>query len=132
MLTNVPKLELEQRQRAIRSRMNHDCPAWQLLAIFSKINQFYFTGTMQDGVLLIPRDQPAIYWVRRSLQRAQDESEFNDIRPMHSFRDAAAAMTPLPTTIHLETERVPLAMYQRIFSSTNYHRCCTTIWQKPI
>jgi Xaa-Pro aminopeptidase len=113
MLTNVPKSELEQRQRAIRSRMNHDCPNWQLLAIFSKINQFYFTGTMQDGVLLIPRDQPAIYWVRRSLQRAQDESEFNDIRPMHSFRDAAAAMTPLPTTVHLETERVPLAMYQR-------------------
>lgn len=113
MFTNVPKAELEQRHQAIRSRMNQDCPEWQLLAIFSKINQFYFTGTMQDGVLLIPRDQPAIYWVRRSLQRAQDESEFNDIRPMNSFRDAAAAMAPLPTTVHLETERVPLAMYQR-------------------
>lgn len=113
MFTNVPKAELEQRLHAIRSRMNQDCPEWQLLAIFSKINQFYFTGTMQDGVLLIPRDQPAVYWVRRSLQRAQDESEFDDIRPMHSFRDAAAAMAPLPTTVHLETERVPLAMYQR-------------------
>lgn len=113
MFAHVPKIELEQRLLAIRSRMNQDCPEWQLLAIFSKINQFYFTGTMQDGVLLIPRDQPAIYWVRRSLQRAQDESKFSDIRAMNSFRDAAAAMAPLPATVHLETERVPLAMYQR-------------------
>jgi Xaa-Pro aminopeptidase len=113
MFDKVPRFELEQRLQALRLRMDHDCPDWRLLAVFSKVNQFYLTGTMQDGVVLIPRNQEAIYWVRRSLQRAQDESEFTDIRPMNSFRDAAAAMIPLPQTIHLETERVPLARYQR-------------------
>lgn len=113
MFDKVPQSELKQRLHALRMRMDQDHPEWELLAVFSKINQFYLTGTMQDGVVLIPREGLAIYWVRRSLQRAQDESEFGDIRPMHSFRDAAAAMTPLPTTVHLETERVPLAMYQR-------------------
>lgn len=113
MFDKVPRSELEQRLQALRTRMDQDCPDWCMLAVFSKVNQFYLTGTMQDGVVLIPRNQEAIYWVRRSLQRAQDESEFNDIRPMNSFRDAAAAMTPLPQIIHLETERVPLAMYQR-------------------
>jgi len=113
MFANVPKAELEHRLCALRCRMNQDCPDWEFVAIFSKINQFYFTGTMQDGVLLVPRDQPAIYWVRRSIQRALNESEFDDIRLMQSFRDAAAAMGPIPATVHLESERVPLAMYQR-------------------
>ncbi|OQY18538.1 MAG: peptidase M24 [Desulfobacteraceae bacterium 4572_35.1] len=113
MFNKVPKIELQSRLSALRTRMDSECPEWQLIAIFSKINQFYFTGTMQDGVVLIPRDKEATYWVRRSLQRAQDESEFADIRPMNSFRDAADAMAPLADTVHLETERVPLAMYQR-------------------
>jgi len=113
MFDKVPHSELDSRLKALRVRMDHDCPEWQLVAIFSKINQFYFTGTMQDGVVLIPREGEAVYWVRRSLQRAQDESQFSDIRPMNSFRDAAQSMEKIPTTIHLETERVPLAMYQR-------------------
>ncbi len=113
MFNKVPRAELDARLIALRQRMNKDCPQWQLVAIFSKINQFYFTGTMQDGMVLIPKDGDAVYWVRRSLQRAQDESEFSDIRPMTSFRDAAQTMGTLPSTVHLETERVPLAMYQR-------------------
>jgi Xaa-Pro aminopeptidase len=113
MFQKVPQTELARRMSALRARLDHDCPEWRLLAVFSKINQFYLTGTMQDGVVLIPRDGAASYWVRRSLQRARDESEFGDIRPMISFRDAAAVMTDLPDTVHLETERVPLAAYQR-------------------
>lgn len=120
MFHKVPLAELEQRLSRLRERMNNDCPDWQFIAIFSKINQFYFTGTMQDGVVLIPRDKPATYWVRRSLQRAHDESEFSDIRSMNSFRDAATAMTALPSTVHLETERVPLAMYHRFNKHFNF------------
>jgi Xaa-Pro aminopeptidase len=69
---------------------------------------------MQDGLVIVPRDREATYWVRRSLQRARDESEFGDIRPMGSFRDAAAALSQSPETVHLESERVPLAAWQRI------------------
>jgi Xaa-Pro aminopeptidase len=123
MFTKVPQTELTARMSALRARMDQDCPEWQLIAIFSKINQFYFTGTMQDGMLLIPRNASAIYWVRRSLERALNESTFADIRPMNSFRDAAEAMAPLPTTVHLETERVPLAMYQRF----NKHFGCSQV-----
>ena len=47
-------------------------------------------GTMQDGMLMIPRGREAILWVRRSHEKALDESLFADIRPMESYRDAAA------------------------------------------
>ena len=38
---------------------------------------------------------------------------FPDIRPMNSFRDAARSIIQLPETVYLETEVVPLALYQR-------------------
>lgn len=113
MFQKVPRAELERRLAELRARLDQDSPEWRMLAVFGKINQFYLTGTMQDAVLLVPRDGAAVYWVRRSLERALDESEFSDIRAMTSFRDAAAAMGALPDTVHLETERVPLAVYER-------------------
>jgi Xaa-Pro aminopeptidase len=113
MFHKVPASELNARMQAIRKRMDQDHPEWELLAIFSKVNQFYFTGTMQDAVLLIPRSQDASYWVRRNIQRALDESEFPDIRQMGSFRDAAATFASLPEVIHVEGERLPLSIFQR-------------------
>ncbi|MFO7831952.1 MAG: Xaa-Pro peptidase family protein [Desulfuromonadaceae bacterium] len=122
MTHNVPASELHTRMQALRQRMNQDHPEWELLAIFSKVNQFYFTGTMQDAVLLVPRERDASYWVRRSIQRAQDESDFPDIRQMGSFRDAAATFDTLPQIIHVEGERLPLSAFQRF----NKHFKCTT------
>ncbi len=122
MTGKVPARELHARMEALRLRMDLDNPTWELLAIFSKVNQFYFTGTMQDAVLLIPRNGDASYWVRRNLQRAVDESEFGTIHQMGSFRDAAATFKKLPRTIHVEGERLPLAAFERFnkhFKSTN-------------
>jgi Xaa-Pro aminopeptidase len=96
-----------------REQMNIANPDWEMAAIFSKINQYYFTGTMQEGMLLIPRNDEAVYWVRRSYERAMDESLFPAIKPMSGFRDAAENMGTMPNTIYLETEIVPLALYQR-------------------
>jgi len=97
-----------------RKAMNEKNPEWELALIFSKINQYYFTGTMQDGMLIIPRDDEAVYWVRRSYERALDESLFKLIKPMNSYRDAAASFTKFPDTIYIETELVPIAMCQRL------------------
>jgi Xaa-Pro aminopeptidase len=82
--------------------------------IFSKINLYYFTGTMQDGMLIIPKHGEATFWVRRSYERALEESLFPDIEPMNSFRDAAKNIKSFSDTVYLETEIVPLALYQRL------------------
>lgn len=113
MITQVPLTELQTRMQRFRAEMDATSPDWEIVAIFGKINLYYFTGTMQDGVLLIPRQDEAVFWVRRSFERAKDESLFGNIKPMSSFRDAAAAMKSIPSTVFLETEKVPLALYQR-------------------
>ncbi|WP_265444658.1 M24 family metallopeptidase [Acetivibrio straminisolvens] len=113
MIKQVPLEELNMRMERFRTVMSQYNPGWEMAVIFSKINMYYFTGTMQEGMLLIPRDDEAVLWVRRSYERAEDESLFPLIRPMGSYRDAVGSYKNLPDTIYLETYFVPLAMFQR-------------------
>lgn len=121
MSAKVPSSELADRLTRFRARMDVAQPGWELAAFMGKVNQYYLTGTMQDGLLLVPRDAEATFWVRRSFERACEESLFPDIRPMRSYRDAAHGIGASPRkAIHLETELVPLAMvhrFQKYFSS---------------
>ena len=113
MKLQVPLSELQMRLKRFRAKMDETNPEWEMVVIFSKINLFYFTGTMQDGMLIIPHEGEAVLWVRRSIERARYESLFSMIKPMGSFRDAAASIEKLPQKIYMEMEIVPLALYQR-------------------
>jgi len=113
MENKVPFDELKIRMKRFREKMDEISTEWEAAVIFSKINQYYFTGTMQDGMLYIPRENEAVYFVRRSYERAVDESLFPDIRPMISFRDASSSIDKMPDILFMETEFVPLSLYQR-------------------
>lgn len=113
MIKKVPKDELQSRMNRFRANMDRQQPDWQLAVIFTKVNQYYFTGTMQDGMLFIYRDQEAEYWVRRSYERALDESLFPVIKPMESYRTAASKTGKIPDCVYLETEAVPIGMFER-------------------
>ena len=110
----VPLTELDDRLQRFRARMDRTQPGWELAAITGKIPLYYFTGTMQDGLLLIPQDGDAVFWVRQSYERAVDESLFPQIRKMKSYRDIAAEMRIFPQTVYFETEQVPVAQMQRL------------------
>ena len=112
-MRKTPNSELESRMKRFRAVMDEHNPGWEMAVVFNKVNLYYFTGTMPEGMLLIPRDDEAVLWVRKSFERAQDESHFPLIKPMGSFRDAAQAFNDIPDTIYLETEFVPLAFYKR-------------------
>jgi Xaa-Pro dipeptidase len=112
-MTQVPISELTDRMQRFRACMDAESPNWELAAIFGRVNQYFFTGTMQDGVLLIPRDRQPVFCVRRSYERACTESPFPDIRPMKGFRDAAPMAPGQREVIHVDTELVPLALMAR-------------------
>lgn len=102
----VPASELEARLEKFRRMMDEMHPGWEMAAVNHKIAMYYFTGTMQEGVLLI-RPQDAIFWVRRNYERAVNESHFGDIRPMHSFREVAAYYGSAPRIMYVETKKLP-------------------------
>lgn len=110
----VPRSELETRMNRFRARMDKTRPGWEIAAIVGKVPLYYFTGTMQDGILLIPRGSEAVFWVRLSHDRAVEESYFPDIRKMRSYRDVAAGMGSLPHEVYLETDLMPIAQLQRL------------------
>jgi Xaa-Pro dipeptidase len=110
----VPQTELEDRLKRFRARMDAREPGWEAAAITGKIPLYYFTGTMQDGLLLIQQDGNAVFWVRQSHERAVAESLFADIRSMRSYRDIATATKKLSSTVYLETDLMPIAQLQRI------------------
>lgn len=80
-LRRVPLAELQARISKFRAVMDRDFPGWEIAIVNNKVNMYYFAGTMQDGVLVI-RPQDAVLWVRRSYERACNESLLEDIRPM--------------------------------------------------
>jgi len=113
IMNRVPVTELNDRIQRFRVCMDAENPDWELGAIFGRISQYYFTGTMQDGVLLIPRSGPAVFCVRRSFERACTESLFPDIRPMKGFRDAAPLVPTARHAIHVDTETLSVALLGR-------------------
>ncbi|HQE86210.1 MAG TPA: aminopeptidase P family N-terminal domain-containing protein, partial [Methanolinea sp.] len=98
----VPGTELADRIRRFRERMDRMQPDWEMAVFFGKINLYYLTGTIQDGMLIVPRDGPEEFWVRRSFARACIESDFPVIRQMASFRDAGKGIARVPETVHIE------------------------------
>ena len=113
MQIKVPIKELNNRLDRFRKWMDQSSPDWQITVVFSKLNLYYFTGTMQEGMLIIQRNDESVLWVRRSFERAVEESLFPSIKPMESYRDAAMEMKNLPDTVYLEKEIVPIGMLQR-------------------
>lgn len=102
-LNRVPKQELDARLAAFRHRMDEADPHWSMALINHKVSMYYMTGTMQDGVLVV-RPDSAILWVRRSFERGRNESLFEDIRPMKSFRTLAEFYTDIPKIAYVEAK----------------------------
>src|SRR5215471_15585661 len=83
--------ELIHRREKFIALMTSRFPRWNSAVIMESVNKYYFTGTIQDGVLIIRRDGSLIYGVRRSLERAIVESPLpeREIAGISTYRDLA-------------------------------------------
>ncbi len=114
MEIKVAKKELEDRRARLCSALAKECPQWDSAVILSRINQYYLTGTMQDGLLIIKKDGTVMYFARRSYERAKSESPLDCIYPMESYRDAAAtAGKELGNTL-VEKEILTIGILERL------------------
>jgi Xaa-Pro aminopeptidase len=127
--------EYRERRRRFTLAMNSRCPHWETAVFIDNVNQFYFTGTMQDGILFIRRDAASpggsrlFYGVRRSFARAKLESPLfadsreqpaEEIMPMVSYRDIAerlaGAFQPSgePGVVYIEGDTMPVVVLERL------------------
>ena len=106
--------ELESRINSLFQVLRTSGQAFDTAIVINKVNQYYLTGTMQDGLLVLRKDGRAILFVRKSYTRARLESPLPDIIPIASYRDMLDDLPADLGSTWLETELVPLAMLDRI------------------
>jgi len=114
MQIQASKQELEQRLKNFYAAMQKADPKWDTAVIVGKVNQYYFTGTMQDGMLVFKKDGNVYYFVRRSFARAREESVFKNIYPMESYRDAAEVAGQDFGLTYIESETITVGMLERM------------------
>lgn len=56
------------------------------------INMFYYTGTMQNGVLFVPVEGEVVFFIRRSLERAKKETPVKTLVPFRSISELPPAL----------------------------------------
>ncbi len=106
--------EFEQRIEKLFEKLNHSGHPFDTALIINRINQYYFTGTMQDGVLVLRKDGTILFFVRKSAERARLESPLDIIVPMTSYKDM---LTDLPANlgnVFIEMNSLPIATLERL------------------
>jgi Xaa-Pro aminopeptidase len=68
----VPREEVARRIEALQTALRS--AGVELAWIDHLADRLYFAGSSQDGILLVPADRPATFYVRKSLARAQVEA----------------------------------------------------------
>ncbi len=85
--------------------------------IFESTDLGYFSGTAQDGLIYIPRDGPAKLMIRKSLDRAMQESPL-PVQPQKSLKTLKKDLDlPAAARIGLELDVLPYNNYLRLAKS---------------
>ena len=87
MYSKVPGAELINRLKKFTTFMDMADDAWRYIFIFNPLSIYYFTGTMQDGILFIQRDEEPVYFVKRSVKRAEEEIRYCKVKPYKELID---------------------------------------------
>ncbi len=112
--------ELNERLKEFCIRMDKQYPTWDTAILINKVNQYYFTGTMQDGFIFISKEGILNYFVRRSYDRAINESPLSNIFPVESYRDALKTVGAECGNTFFETETMPIAFLDRFKKYFNF------------
>ena len=114
MNESVSKGMLEERLHSLLNRLFLAGQEYDTVILTVKVNQYYYTGTMQDGLLVLRKSGELFYFVRKSYDRACLESPLTNILPIRSYRDMIEYLPQNLGVVYMETEKVPIAMLDRI------------------
>ncbi|MDY6968293.1 MAG: Xaa-Pro peptidase family protein [Spirochaetota bacterium] len=87
----------------------------EVVFILQKADLFYFSGTVQSAVLCIPVEGHAILLVKKSYNRAREESPIDNIIPFSSYKELPALLKEYNITnfetIGMELDVIPASIF---------------------
>jgi Xaa-Pro dipeptidase len=113
-MINPSHQELIDRIAGLFSRLNQISANFDTAIIMSKLNQYYYTGTMQDGLLILRRDGTVAYFIRKSFERARLESPLDCLYRINTYRDMLEVLPANLGQTFVEIEVMPLATIDRL------------------
>ena len=121
----TPLKEVENRLTRIRTGMEKK--EMEALLVVQKMNFYYLTGMVQDGLLFIPLQGRPLLMIKRELERAKVESPLDQIVALKSIRELATLIQThcckLPSSLGLELDVLPVKDYfkfQELFPNTRF------------
>src|SRR5512136_744377 len=105
-----PRSEIYSRIETLQSHMGEMDGA----LLFHAVDMGYFSGTAQDGLVYIPRDGEPVIMMKRSLERAVQESLL-EVRPLKNMRNLKTDLgISAKATIGLEMDVLPCSFYFKV------------------
>jgi len=85
--------------------------------IVDVVNLFYFTGTIQQGVLFVPREGNALFFIRSSLERAERETPIKSLIPLKHFDEIAGHITEnghKSAKLGVDETTIPVTVFKKV------------------
>ncbi len=109
----TPREEIDRRLVALQQALCRR--EIDIALVIQKPDLFYFSGTIQQAVLVVPAEGRAMLLVNKSFERARAETPLEAVFPLGSTRDLprriAEAGLPAPRRIGLELDVLPANLY---------------------
>jgi Xaa-Pro aminopeptidase len=119
----IPAAEIGQRIDGLKRLMLDAHLDWAL--IYENVNRFYFSATMQKGVLAVPLHDAPLLFIEKGLKRAKLETplEVVSVSGDAEIAQILAGRGIANHTVGLELDVLPVALFQRLqrlFGFTQY------------
>jgi Xaa-Pro dipeptidase len=109
----TPKAEIERRIEKLKERMAEN--NIDFTVILQNVDMFYFTGTMQKGVLVVPVHNEPLLFIERTMERAVYETTLNVI-PIKRDKDVKSILESkniLKGRGAMEFDVLPVSVFER-------------------
>lgn len=114
MYRTTPREEIGARLSALRRRLAD--ASVDGAVIVQNADLFYFAGSIQQGVLVVPAAGDPVYFVRRVYERAVEESGVGRIERIGSLKEIPALLSKLGmtfSTVGFELDVLPVNSFKR-------------------
>jgi len=109
----TPKEEIQGRIDKLKKRMEKQ--GIDLAIILQNVDLFYFTGTLQKGVLAVSAERDPVFFVEKSLARAMEETplEITPIKKDKDIKDILGSLGMLGGRCGMELDVLPVLVFER-------------------
>ncbi|MCU0580634.1 MAG: Xaa-Pro peptidase family protein [Desulfobacterota bacterium] len=112
----VPSFEIERRVRSVQDLFAQN--GFDAGLLFQNLDRFYYSGTMQPGMLYLPVQEEPLLLIRKNLERAEEESSLSAIRPLKSLSGLGPLLAENgygpPALLGLELDILPAHLYLQL------------------